>query len=81
MQDWSDSRKKNWLGFWDSDLGEETMQMIESLRDVDMQEALQKASSKISDGDAKENISKAVYRAAGVDEVVTMLRTVIMNLK
>ena len=53
MQDWSYSRKKNWLKFWGSDLGEETMQMIESLRDVDMQEALQKASSKISDGDAK----------------------------
>ena len=68
MDNWSKEKKEAWRELWRSELGKATLELVKSLRQDQLDQALLLAQK---DGDSKA-IHDLVQRAAGIDLVVAL---------
>ena len=63
MQDkWTDTHRRNFRRFWESELGKESKQILQDLRQSELDGALTEPTS--------ERITARVNQAAGIDKVI-----------
>lgn len=66
-QPWDNAKLAEWKKFWESEMGKEALSKINDLREMALNLALQQSSS--------DAITYYVGRAAGIDLVLTDIRT------
>ena len=62
MDKWTATHRRNFKRFWNEDLGKESMQILEDLKQKNIEEALT-----LTD---KDQIAAKIYKAAGIDEAI-----------
>ena len=62
MDKWSQTKRRNFKRFWNDELGRESMQILEDLKQHHLTEALT-----LTDN---EQIAASVHKAAGIDEAI-----------
>lgn len=69
MDKWSKAKKALFRDFWRTDMGRESLALIQELKQEQLDRALLSAKSGKSD-----DIDECLYRAAGIDLVLDMLK-------
>lgn len=69
MDKWPEAKKALFRDFWRSSMGAESLALIHELKQDKIDQAILDAKSGKSD-----DIEKNLYRAAGIDEVLDMLK-------
>lgn len=69
MDKWPEAKKALFRDFWRSEMGKESLALIEDQRQDELDKALLSAKSGKSD-----DIEQHLYRAAGIDLVLDMLK-------
>lgn len=60
---WSETKRRNFKKFWDSEMGKESMQLLEELRDMKLDRALHATVN-------PQYLTEQVTQASGIDEAI-----------
>lgn len=70
MEKWSQTKRRNFKRFWKDEMGKESMQILEDIKQRHLNEAIT-----LTDN---EQIAATIYKAAGIDEAIQYI-TSLMN--
>ena len=74
MQDkWTNTKRQNFKRHWHSDMGKESMKLLEDLRQGELEAALREPTP--------DRVAERVHRAAGIDEAIQHIQALINTAK
>ena len=64
MDKWTDTKRRNFKRFWESDMGKESMQLLEDLKEQKMEQALRESEK------GESYIAQRIHEASGIDYAI-----------